>query len=595
MDENSIGKTAQRVLRAFKASKEYVSGSYWNTWDDCWKIYNGQRVKRNYNGTADIVDNLVYSNVQTMLANLVASKPRFTFMPTKPSQKKDTETLNKLIAYYWECNDMDLKQIPWIKDVLIYGTGVLFTYWDMDHPETIHMPLRDFYFDPTASDIDCAKYVIRRFLTNKSELEEHEAVDPKTGEMTKIYKNLNKIDGPGDDDESDKSQKDMFVGSTLGKDAKEDQIEVLEYWTEEKVIAVANRKTVIRDEKNPYGEITFVVQRNDIDGSLFLGKGDVEPVIDSQEYLNDLINQSLDNTTYVLNNMWTLDPAFADMANDIESIPGAVYSLPDGALKPIDKPIMTNHALNERREIKNSIRETSGIDEVVKGVGQDRGNADITATEINQQVQSASKKISLKISMLENEGYKRLGKLWFNMIQKFLKTETLVRITDDEGINWESFKAEEYEGEYEPKVELETTLRAFQKEESDKWQAVYSSMLGNPNINQLELDKLFLQKSFQLAPDEVDKLIAPMPGTDPTSAMVDPKMVQSGGPMDAVTKSMNFKDLPEDAKAKILAEMGIQSEMPSPIQQNIDLQTHNVANQMMGGANGQGQPQTVSQ
>ena len=230
-----------------------------------------------------------------------------------------------------------------------------------------------------------------------------------------------------------------------------------------------------------------------------------------------------------------------------------------------------------------------------KGVGQDRGNADVTATEINQQVQSASKKIALKISMLENEGYKRLGELWFNMIQKFLKTETMVRITDDEGINWASFDPKDYEGEYEPKVELETTLRAFQKEESDKWQAVYSSMLGNPNINQLELDKLFLQKSFQLAPDEVDKLIAPMPGTDPTSAMVDPKMTQQSGPMDSITKSLSFKDLPEDAKAQILSEMGIQSEMPSPIQQNIDLQTHNVADRVLGGANGQGQPQTVSQ
>ena len=595
MDENTIDETAKKVLDAFKASKEYVSGSYWKTWDDCWKVYNGERVNRNYNGTADIVDNLVYSNVQTMLANLVSSKPRFSYMPTKPSQTKDTETLNKLIAYYWEASDMDIKLVPFLKDMLLYGTGVLFTYWEMDRPEVYNQPLKDFYFDPTATDIDCAKYVVRRFLTTKEELKEYEAVDPKTGEMTPIYKNLDKIEGPGDDEESDKATKDMFMGSTLGKDARKDQIEVLEYWSEDKVIAVANRKTVIRNEDNPYKEIPFVVQRNDIDGSLFLGKGDVEPVIGQQEYLNDLINQSLDNTTYVLNNMWTLDPAFADMANEIESIPGAAYSLPDGALKPIDKPIMTNHALNERQEIKSAIREASGIDEVVKGVGQDRGNADITATEINQQVQSASKKIALKISMLENEGYKRLGELWFNMIQKFLKTETMVRITDDEGINWASFDPKDYEGEYEPKVELETTLRAFQKEESDKWQAVYSSMLGNPNINQLELDKLFLQKSFQLAPDEVDKLIAPMPGTDPTSAMVDPKMTQQSGPMDSITKSLSFKDLPEDAKAQILSEMGIQSEMPSPIQQNIDLQTHNVADRVLGGANGQGQPQTVSQ
>ena len=124
MDENTIDETAKKVLDAFKASKEYVSGSYWKTWDDCWKVYNGERVNRNYNGTADIVDNLVYSNVQTMLANLVSSKPRFSYMPTKPSQTKDTETLNKLIAYYWEASDMDIKLVPFLKDMLLYGTGV---------------------------------------------------------------------------------------------------------------------------------------------------------------------------------------------------------------------------------------------------------------------------------------------------------------------------------------------------------------------------------------------------------------------------------------------------------------------------------------
>lgn len=594
-EKDNEALTAKTVLDNYKQAKEYVSGSYWSTWDKCYKVYNNQRVKRGYNGTADITDPIVYSNIQTILANLVAAKPRFDYIPTRPNQEKDAEVLNKMVDYYWECNNMSFHIIPWIKDVLIYGTGLLFTYWDIDKPKIMHWPLKDAYFDPAAHSIDDAEWVVRRFLTTKDELADFEVVDTKSKKMTPMYKNLDQIreEGKGDDQDTDKQRKDMFNGSTLGEDAQKDQIEVLEMWTEDKIIAIANRETVIREDTNPYGFIPFIVQRNDIDSSLFYGKGSVEPVIDQQEYLNDLINQSLDNVTYVLNNMWTLDPAYADMIEDIESVPGAVYALPEGALRPIEKPIMTNNSLNERQEIKNSIRETNNVDEVIKGVGQDRGNADVTATEINQQVQSASKKIGLQIELLENEGYKRLGVLWFKMMQKFLSNKSAVRVNGKEGIDWQVFSMSDYKGEYEPVVKLDTTLKAMQAEESQRWQGVYTSMMGNPNVNQIELDKMFLEKTFQLQPDEVEKLIQPTPGIDPASAMVGmPQNNQNilGSPTmpslpgapggstgiestkEAIVAKIDFKDLPEDSKHALLDEMGIPSQMPSPVQQNMGIQ-----------------------
>ena len=343
-----------------------------------------------------------------------------------------------------------------------------------------------------------------------------------TGEFKPLYQNLDELaDESGTDDEQfDKDKKDMFQGSTVNR-ADKKQIEVIEYWTKEKVITIGNRKTVLREEKNELGCFPFIVQRNDIDGSLFYGKGEVEINIDQQEYLNDIINQSLDNMTYSLNNMWRVDPAFSDMADQIESVPGAVYAMPDGALAPFDKPAQNFQVYQERNAIKESIREATGIDQVVKGVGQGRGNADVTATEVNQQMQSAQTGFSMKLTLLENEGFKYLSYVWLKMAQRYLDQEALVRIVGPEGTYFEGINIDEFMGDYEAKVTLDANVKKMQLDDVQKYQAMYTALAQNPLIKQDELTKLVMERVFELDKDEAERLIAPPPPMDP---MMDPSM-----------------------------------------------------------------------
>jgi len=501
------------AVKAFNEHRDYAESNYWGTWEDSWNVYNSKRVKKSYDGNADLTDPMIYASVRTALANITAGKPKFAFYPTRPDQRTDTRVLNSLMDFWWDANDMSLVVIPWIKDMLVYGTGVLFTHWNINRPKIFHQPLRDFFVDPMATRPGAqtdARYMGRRFLASRDELASYQVLDPETGEFKPLYQNLDKIDMESgvDDEDFDKDKKDMFLGSTVNR-ADKKQIEVIEYWTKDRIITVGNRSTVLRDEKNELKCFPFVVQRNDIDGSLFYGKGEVEVNIDQQEYLNDLINQSLDNMTYSLNSMWRVDPAFADMADQIESVPGAVYALPDGAIEPINKPIQNFQVYQERTAIKESIREATGIDQVVKGVGQGRGNADITATEVSQQVQSAQTGFSMKLTLIENEGFKYLAYVWLKMAQRYLDAGALVRIVGPEGTYFEPINIEEFYGNYEARVQLESTVKRLQTDDIKRYQALYSALAQNPLIDQTELTKTVMERVFELDKDEADRLMAP--------------------------------------------------------------------------------------
>jgi len=427
------------------------------------------------------------------------------------------------LDFYWDADKWQSKVDKWIRSMLMYGTGVIYVWWDIDRPRLENIPLRDFFVDPTATSPETAEYMGRRFLCTKKELEEFKAVNPETGEMEDMFTNLDKIEANGGNsgDEMDKEEKDMFMGSTLGKEAMKMQIEVVEYWTRERVIAVANRSVIIRDEPNPYvvaqklimGDeeeaidylMPFVVQRDYIDESLFYGKGEVEPIAGLQETLNDITNQNQDAITYTLNPMYTLDPQYADWIDKVESIPGAVYPFEANALQPIAMGNVPADAFNERMNIKNEIREVTASDQVVKGVSQDTS---ATATEIGVQVAQAGQRLSVKISQIENEGYYDLAEIVLSMVQLFLREPTYVKVIGKEGgIDWDIYDPEEFKGTYEPHVQLEATVTAKQEKELQVAQETFLALRQDPLVNQEELYRIMLPKMFDLDNDEVNALL----------------------------------------------------------------------------------------
>lgn len=538
----------EKVVKDYGSAWEYTESSYHRTWEDCWKLYNNIRTDDGeaYEGIANTFVPMTFSTIETMVSAIAGGKPRFGYKATNKDQEQDTKVLTAKVDYFWDCDKWSIKTINWVRNVLMYGTGVVYLWWDIDKPRMINVPLRDFYIDPTASCIEDAAFIGRRFLTTLDELKSYEVVDPKTGNMIPMYKNLDKVElSKGEDngntgDPTDKQEKDMWMGSTISN-AASTQVECIEYWDREndRVYVIANRSVEIRNDENPYkkqakakgdkfskGLVPFVAQRDYVDEALFYGKGEIQPIIQEQELLNDLTNQTTDSVTYTLNQMYTLDPAFSDYINDVENIPGAVYPFPNGALQPVPKGIVPAAAFNQIANIKQEIRETTSASEVAKGVDQSVSN--VTATQIQAQQQSAGQRFGIKLTQFEEEGFHDLGKLVFQMVQLFVSNKQNVRISDENGVSWEEYDPEKFKGDYEPEVQLASTIKEVKMADDQKADAIFQSMVSNPLVDQTELTKMYLMKRFDLDPDETQKLL--VQADNPETAMPGvPMGMEDGG------------------------------------------------------------------
>lgn len=579
------------VMDDFKKARDYVKTNYESDWEDYWKCYNNMRTRRGYEGISDDFVPETFTIIESVKANIAGGKPKFTFIPMQEEQRQDTEALNQLMDFYWDQNRMSQKTLNWVQDMLVYGNGVLMVSWEEDMPRISNIPLKDFFVDPTAIHLNNPKergyprYAGYRYLTDIDTLKKRQIINPDTSDYENYYKDLDEIESFNEDwDKLDKDSKESFSGSTLGKDALKEQIECIVYYTKKKKIVVANRKTIIYEGDNPYkrakstktitepgesvqapdgsfmaGEpvskkieipeiepfLPFAVLRNYVDGSLFYAKGDVANIIDRQETLNDISNQKQDNVTYALNNMWQIDPQFSHLADQIESIPGAVYPIPKGALIPIEKQMVTGEADTEILRIRDEMRRATAADEVVQGASQEKGR--VTATEVQAQINQASQRFATKLNTLESEGYSQLGRILYKMVQVFVTQPMMVRVIGPDGVAWKDFDPSEFIGEYEPRVSLESTQKVIRAEEGQKYLQVHEMAANSPFINQKEFTRLYLEKVMDLPDDRIKALMdVPPPPEEP--------------PIPAPTVSVSLRaDLMPDQEAQLLSKLGIQS------------------------------------
>jgi hypothetical protein len=285
----------------------------------------------------------------------------------------------------------------------------------------------------------------------------------------------------------------------------------------------------------------FAWDRCYVDPSLFYAKGEIDFLSDQQELLNDITNQNIDSITFTLNQMYTLDPKYADSITEVENIPGAVYPFERDALVPIQQRPIPADAFNERMNIKNEIRETTASNEVVKGGGESAGSK-ATATEIQAQVSGSGQRMGLMITQMENEYFHRMARIVLAMIRLYVTEPMMVRIVGKDGAKWEEFDPSEFaDGEYEPRVQLDIAIQNDKAEQAAKAKEMLAAFLNDPDVNQQELKKMVLAKGFQLDPDEVEQLMTPMGGgVDPmTGQPLDPAM--AGMPMELPDENQMFE------------------------------------------------------
>jgi hypothetical protein len=544
----------------FEDSKKYVDTGHRTNWDKYFKVYKGQRVSRNYEGIADPVIRESHTIIETLVANIASGYPKFSFVTTNEEQSKDTEVLNEMMDYYMECNEMALKNQEWVREMLLYGTGILGVEWREGEPFIFNIPLRDFFFDPTSTGmvqtLNPARYAGYEYLADKEMLKREKIYDAEKNAWVSRYNHLDdlgpteKKGGANGAKGMDKDFKDMFAKSTLGEKATENQIHVIKLYdlSTGRLVEIGNKKEFIYnrptwcqrkeetravwlevdgvevrssqklDEIKPF--LPFCILRDYIDSSQFLGSGEMELLVDDAELLNDYEAMQVDNNAYQNTPMYWIDPQFADLAPEIETIPGAVYPIPRNAMGALERPQLTGDLDQKQDRILQRMRRATAADEVIQGTNT--AGSRTTATEVSTTLQQAQTRFSTKISNLESEGYAQLALLIFKMVQIFVTKKTAIRIVGKMGVVFKDFDPWEYNGKWQAHAQLDTTIKQNQVEVGLKDQSVYESLKDNSAINQVELARWWVKKKDPTVTDEMFNswILPPAPKEEDVKDMV---------------------------------------------------------------------------
>lgn len=579
-------KTDERLeaaIKRYEASRDYQKDNWYDRWERDNKLYDGERSQQSYEGLADTFVPMTFPMIETMVGAIANGTLRFDFTSGDPVKDPDTRALNALIDEWWEQYGWDLNIEEGIREMGITGMSGNMLSWDIDHPEWDIYAMRDIIVDPTIktpSDLQKpGAYCGRRYFVRKGALTDYEKVDndPKSKTYGELVKRYNIPEGdtgyapsPGsEDDDTDKMLKEMFSSSTL-TDAYKEQDEIIEIWDIERVITIMNRTHVIEDVVNPYlqrhedlltqrymdemvnslveqgidyqstltmaenkakelakkqakGLVPFFFFRNYRRASLFYAKSEIDSTAKHQELLNDLTNLETDMLIKSASPQRELDPEYEDWVDLIDSDPETVYPFRPGSLQYIMPAQMSPNLFANRQNIKNEMREATAIDQVRKGVQNQR---EATATEVRAQMGSSNERIESKARILEKDGFYWMAKILFRMIQLYVNEPQIVKVSGQSKRGKETgvyrgrklpagtavFDPADYQAEdFTPTISLEVDTKAKKQESLAESLRQFQLLVQDPTNNLPKVKEIYYPKILDLDKAELDDIITPDP------------------------------------------------------------------------------------
>lgn len=584
--------TLNKVMKGFRNSRHYTKSGFWDTWEASWKLYNNQRVSIGYDGYADTFIPETYTEVQGIKAHLINGNLEIEFLPTSPDQSGDPATLQAAFDYAWYKDYMDQKIDSTITEYLVGGNCYIWSYPGEDgFPCQRVVSAKDCFFDPMITDYyDLCEwgYGGYRYITTLDDLKSIKVVNgayddskpegDSNSQNVGRYKNLDQV-GTFAEDTNDPTVKqdreEMLADAVLDGDS--DQVECIVYYDKDKMITVANRSVVIEEVDTPFKRKSKTIQSADdqgqpvsfempeikpfipvapfrdlIDPNLWYARGDVEIIGPSQERLNDTQAQKTDNLTYQLNRMWALDPNFAQKLDEIQSVPGAVFTIPPGALEQIPTQPIGADADNEIARIKAEMQAATGANEAFAGTLGTTGRQ--SAYQINQNLVALGARFQIKAKNLENEGMRILAENMWKIMQIFITKETPIRINGPNGTSWSAYNPGLFLGDWDVQIKLGSTADTIKETQRQQAMQFYLLASKQPFVDQ---QGLFVQTAPQIFPGVTKNsakglVLPPQPPQQPPTIAA------------SLANNLQFQDLYPDEQSEVLQEVGIQ---PSPLRE----------------------------
>ena len=558
-------KTLDVILSDYTASKGFQA-DYFDKFREFYQLYRSYLTTHRETGSNLFIP-YTFHIIETVTPKIVNAmfytRPYVQTVPLGVDdsvREEKSKKMNKLLDYQFmqkmaivpKCTDT-------IKTALMYGTAITKQTWDYekkevikrqpstilgielpilkevlveeivkDQPKMTLIPILDFFFDPSGTTIEDCRYCIHRYSEDIDELKRQAA---KSGGA---YKNLDKLeeDSSGGAGESD------FLSSigVGGGTNRSKEVEILEYWTDDWVVKVANQSVVIMSTENPYyhKKKPFAKWVDTPVPNEFYGIGEIEPIVHLQHELNTTRNQRIDNASFALNRMWkkmrgaNIDP------NQLVSRPNGVIEVDDMTdLEELEVHQVTV-GYEEEQIIKNDIDRTTGVYDSARGSNPARRE---TATTMSILSNASSERFQIKVLLLSEGGFKDAVRQIIQLNQQYIDHNTELMILGTDGtMEVGEIQPSDILGEYDILAVGSAIAPSLNKEvKQNQLIQLLNVVNQNPLVNQEEfLRRLF--EAFEMR--NIDALIInpeemPMEGMPIEQlGMMGPGLPEEGGTMD---------------------------------------------------------------
>lgn len=373
----------------------------------------------------------IFQIIETIYSMIASEHPRDEVLPIGEKDMAGAEALNNLLPQQRRNDSFDSKYGMWAKQALVLGVSPGKVGWTSqmrtmkrrefdemtgqmrtveqerlikDQPSFTHMDASDFFWDTSASRMDECRYAIARWWVTLDSLKSQSVGENPT------YKNLDQL----------KDAPRGYGGSSAMKDEyilrdKENLIEVLEYWDQDRLICIANKSVVIRSEPNPlwHGKLPFVMATPVPDLYSMEGISEVELIMDIQAAIWTFLNQRLDNVRLISNAIVMI----RDTMDDPEKLifePGAIWPVSDPQEVQLWTPNqnITEASLAAEEELKSDLLNLTAAMQYLGGSAPDQMD-NSTATGISIMSNNAMNRVLTKrqriYDALTDKGYMEIA------------------------------------------------------------------------------------------------------------------------------------------------------------------------------------------
>lgn len=451
------------------------------------------------------VAQIVQSIMPKIMEGLFSDDPPFIATPRKGTDAEVARAISSLLNYQMEDCGFRQEIENGVSDAILFGTAIWKVNWSESdrtirtykrkaqpvslpspfpggEPTILHteesdditaveqqvncgkptleqQDLHDTYVDPACRhpDIRKAGYVISRITLSAEKLDEMrdwEGYDIPSEEELMEYlfprhdgnpvTQMESLQMIGNTATTHQAQPD-WMENTVDPTQDISRFEILERWDKDRVIAVLNRKIIIRNEQNPYGKLPFLSVGWWRVPNSFYGMGIGVTAGDEQEIQRGLINALLDEVSWNLNLPILINKSEDLLTQNIRMSLGKFVRVDNPAsIKQMDRLQAVPEGYGEVQASQARVEASTGANEmIVQGSMPTQGRTSLgrTATGANLLAGGSGSRLEAFVERLAQQVFIPALDMFFELDKQLLDMSELRQILDDE-----MFEA--YEGDH---------------------------------------------------------------------------------------------------------------------------------------------------